>query len=85
MLQVSHQHCKTNKTRNVVFMVDTGSSDTIISPTLDKLLRKDCKLKKKSPEKIPVLINGQPINAKVSRDTFYFDTNIIGMDFLRET
>lgn len=65
-------------------MIDTGSPDTIISPTVLKLIEKDCKIKGRSPGKASVSINGRPTNVKVSRDTFYFDTNVIGMDFLRE-
>lgn len=65
-------------------MIDTGSPDTIISPTVLKLIEKDCKIKGRSPGKALVSINGRPTNVKVSRDTFYFDTNVIGMDFLRE-
>lgn len=84
MLEVNYDCKKCNKTRNVVFMVDTGTDSTIISPTVKKLITKDCKLKNATPGKVPIRINGRPISAKVSKDFFYYDTNILGMDFLKE-
>lgn len=84
MLEVRHQGIKCNRTRNVIFMIDTASQYTIISPEVRKLIMKDCKIKANTPSKVPIEINGRPILAKVSKDTFYFDTNVLGMDFIKE-
>lgn len=65
-------------------MIDTGIQHTIISPKLKKLIAKDCNLKPTTPGKVPIQINGRPTLAKISKDSFYFDTNVIGMDFIKE-
>lgn len=65
-------------------MVDTGTPATIISPKVKKLISKDCKIKSQTLGKVPIEINGRSALAKVSKDTFYFDTNVLGMDFLKD-
>jgi hypothetical protein len=64
-------------------VLETGSPYTYISELTLKKIRKDCKVGKGTPSKVPIEINGRLIEARISKD-FNDEVNILGMDFLKQ-
>lgn len=67
----------------MAFLLDTASPYTYISVLTLKRISKDCKVKQGTPSKVPVVINGWPMETRVSKE-FNEDVNILGMDFMKQ-
>lgn len=85
MFEVKHFDKNCSRSRNVAFLLDTGSPYTIISPALKTLILADCNIPNTAGkhERFPITINGKDIMPKIAID-HYANTNIIGMDFMKE-
>jgi hypothetical protein len=82
MLEVKHAGKNCTRSRNVIFLLNTGLPFTVISPALAKLVLTDCKIPVLL-QKLGVKINGRDIYPRFSKD-HYGNANILGMDYMKE-
>jgi hypothetical protein len=84
MLEAKYFGKNCSSSRNVVFLLDTRASYTVISPALQRLILADCKIHQQigSHERLTVKINGREILPRLAKD-HYANTNILGMDYMK--
>lgn len=87
MLQVQHNRKNCTTTRNVIFLLDTGSPHTFLSPFTRRLIYADCRIplpkEQSASGDFKVKINGRIMKVSESK-AYYNNTSILGMDYMRE-